>query len=83
MALETAIDAEYLEVDDASAVIISAVYIDHQLNGTIFSSPQRNEPYTVDTFSERYPNLDLSHLCQKAIEALTIVLGGQSELNEL
>lgn len=82
-ALEIAIDSEYLGVDDANAAIISAVYIDHQLNGTTFSPSQIDEPYPVDTFSERHPDLELSDLRQKAIEALTIVLGEQSELNEL
>lgn len=81
--LELAINSDYLQEDEGASVLVSAAYIDRQLNGTLFSPINQPNLYSVDTFPDRYPDIDLSDLRQKAIEALTIVLGEQSELNEL
>ena len=82
-ALDTAINAEYLESDDGNAVIVAATYVDRQQNGTIFSSPGRDEPLNVDTFPDRHPDVDFSDLKNKAIQALQRLLDDDSELNEL
>ena len=81
--LETAIDSEYLDYSDATAVIVACAYIDRQILGTPFSSPEQEEPMGVDTFSERNPGIDLSDLRQMAVNALKKVIGENSELNEL
>jgi Domain of unknown function (DUF4259) len=82
-ALETAIDADYLETDEGNAAIVATAYIDRQLNGTKFSSTDSDEPLDVDTFPDRHPQLDFSDLRNIAVEALQKVLGKNSELNEL
>lgn len=82
-ALDAAIKAEYLESDDGNAVIVAATYVDRQQNGTMFSSPDREEPLNVDTFTDRHPGIDFSDLKNKAIQALQRLLGDDSELNEL
>ncbi len=82
-ALDAAIETEYLESDDGNAVIVAATYVDRQQNGTIFSSPDRDEPLSVDTFPDRHPDVDFADLKNKAIQALQRLLGDDSELNEL
>jgi len=82
-AFETAIDADYLETDEANAVVVAATYVDRQLNGTTFSSPNSDEPLDVDTFPGRHPELDLSDLRNNAVQALRKVLDDNCELNEL
>ncbi len=82
-ALQTALMSEYLEGDDGTAVIISATYIDAQLNRTKFGSEDREEPLSVDTFSIRNPNVIFSDLKADAIAALKKVISDNSELNEL
>lgn len=82
-ALETAIDADYLETDEGNAVIVAATYVDRQLNGTMFSETDRDEPLDIDTFPDRHPNVDFSDLRGKAVQALQRLLGDNSELKEL
>jgi hypothetical protein len=82
-ALDVAIDADYLENDEGNAVIISATYIDRQLNGSTFSEADRDEPLDVDTFPNRYPDVDFSDLRGKVVQALQRLLGEESELKEL
>jgi hypothetical protein len=82
-AFETAINADYLESDEGNAAIVSAAYVDRQVNGTKFSSADQDEPFDVDTFPDRHPVLDFSDLRAKAVQALRKVLGDSSELNEL
>jgi len=82
-ALQTALTNDYLEGDDGTAVIVSATYIDAQLNGTRFGAETREEPLDVDTFSSRNPNVVFSDLKADAITALKKVISGNSELNEL
>ncbi len=82
-AFEFAIESDYLDSDDANAVIVASAYIDRQVNGTKFSSPEHEELLEVDTFPERNPDTDFSTLREKAIIALQKVLDEGSELNEL
>jgi hypothetical protein len=82
-ALDSAIEAEYIETDEGSAVIVAATYVDRQVNGTKFSEVDRDEPLKVDTFPDRHPDVDLSDLRDKAVQALKKLLDEQSELNEL
>jgi len=82
-AFSTALDADYLENDEGNAVIVAATYVDRQLNGTTFSSHDRDEPLDVDTFPDRHPELNFSDLRDKAVQALQKVLDDNSELNEL
>ena len=80
---EAAIDAEYMQSDEGTAAIVSAVYVDRQANGTIFSSEERGEYLEVDTFPDRHPQVDLSDVKGKAAQALKKVLDENSEINEL
>lgn len=82
-ALQTALEAEYLESDEGNAVIVAATYIDRQLNGTRFTPAGRTEPLDVDTFLERHPAVNLAPLRETAVAALRRVLADDSELNEL
>lgn len=82
-ALQTALENDYLEVDEGTAVIVATTYIDAQLNGTKFGSENRDEPLGVDTFSTRNPNISFSDLKADAIVALKKVISENSELNEL
>jgi hypothetical protein len=82
-AFDRAIKSNYLDSDIGCEVIVSSTYLDSQINGTRFSSPDREEPLEVDTFPERNPNVDLSELKESAIEALKKVIDENSELNEL
>ncbi len=80
--LKNAVESNYLESDDATAVIISCTYIDSQLNGTKFSRDEEDH-IEVDTFSSRNPSIDFSDLKINAITALKKVITDNSELNEL
>jgi hypothetical protein len=73
-ALDEAIDTDYLEVDEGSAAVVAAAYIDAQLHGTRFSASDADEPLTVDTFSLRHPAINLADLRNKAVQALQKVL---------
>jgi len=83
VAFEGAIISDYLESDEGNAVIIAACYVARQANGAKFSLADDSDPLDVDTFPERNPDVDLSDLKHKAIEALQKVLGNNSELKEL
>lgn len=80
---KTAIETDYLESDEANAVIVAATYVDSQVNGTKFSAGDAEDTYDVDTFPDRHPEIDLSPLKADAVQSLKIVLGEGSELNEL
>ncbi len=82
-ALDHAVESDYLETDEANAAIVSAAYIDSAVNGTKYTTPEMGEPYEVDTFPTRFPDLDLSDLKSKAVAALEKVIGEGSELKEL
>lgn len=82
-ALDRAVEANYLESDEGSAAIVSAAYVDSVVNGTKYTTPEMSEPYEVDTFPSRFPELDLSDLRTTAVKALEKVIGGDSELREL
>jgi len=82
-AFDTAIRSDYTESDEGIAVIVSAAYVDRQVNGTTFSAPGSEHPLDVDTFPDRHPNQNLSDLREKAAKALHKILGGSSEINEL
>ena len=75
-------EADDLDPDLANAAIIAATYVDRQVNGTKFSIPG-DEPYEVDSFPDRHPEIELSALKGDAVKALQAVLGETSELNEL
>ena len=77
------IESDYLDSEDAAAAIVSATYVDSQVNGTKFSGAESTELLEVDTFGVRHPNVDLADLQTKAVDALNKVLGDESELNEL
>lgn len=80
---KTAIKTDYLEYDEGNAVIVSAAYVDGQVNGSKFSEVDDEEPLNIDTFPAKHPDLDLSYLKLEAVQALEKVLGGESELNSL
>lgn len=82
-ALKIALEGDYIETDEGNAVIVSAAYIDRQLNGTQFSDSDRDEPLDVDTFHSRHPDVDLSDLKDKAVQSLKRILTDDSELKEL
>lgn len=81
--LDTTASGEYLDADEAEGAIVAAAYIDRQLNGTRYSNDDRDELLEIDTFPEKYPNVDLSSLRLKAVQALIRVLAEDSELYEL
>ncbi len=82
-ALQSPIGFDYMEEYEANAVIIAAAYIDRQINGTKFSSPDQGVSLKVDTFPDRHPTQDFMDLKESAIIALHQVLSENSELNEL
>jgi hypothetical protein len=82
-AFDFAISVDYLEFSEANAVIVSAAYVDGQINGTKFSSPADEDPLEVDSFPNRHPDLDFTDLKEKSVLALQKVLNDNSELNEL
>lgn len=82
-ALDNAAGVAYLEADEANATIVSAAYIDNSINGTKYTTLEMSEPYEVDNFSTRFPDLDLSDLKSKAVAALKVVIAEGSELKEL
>ena len=82
-AFRGAIAADYLETDEANAVIVAAAYVDRYVNGTTFSAPDDDDPLDVDSFPERRPDQDLSGLTGIAVQALQKVIGENSELKEL
>jgi hypothetical protein len=82
-ALQTAVQADYLESNEGNAVIVAAAYLDRQLHGTRFTPAGRPKPLEVDTFAERHPTVDLAPLRETAVAALRRVLADDSELNEL
>jgi hypothetical protein len=82
-AFRVAIDGDYLDSDEASAVTVAAAYVDRFVNGTKFSAPDDDDPLEVDSFPDRHPDQDLSDLRGMAVRALQKVLGDDSELKEL
>lgn len=82
-AFKIAIDFDYLEYDEATAVIVASTYVDGQVNGTKFSGVDNSDPYDVNTFVDRHPEIDLASLKGNAVKALQKVLSEKSELNEL
>ena len=78
-AFATALKADYLDQDDAHAVTVSAVIIDHVLNGTHYGE---DHEILLD-FVEEHPKLKLEDLRSDAVRALQRVLGEDSELEEL
>ena len=82
-ALDQAIASDYLDTDQANAAIVSAAYIDSAVNATKYTTPEMTEPYEADTFPQRFPELDLTNLKDKAVTALEKVISEGSELKEL
>lgn len=82
-AFDTAIKSDYIESDEGTAVIVSAAYVDRQVNGTRFTLENNGEPFEVDTFPDRHPEQDFLDLKGKAVSALARILGENSEINEL
>lgn len=82
-ALETTLEAVYIEADQGIAAIVAATYIDRQINGTTFTNGNAEHPLDVDLFPERHPQINLTDLQKKAVKALHKVLGDTSELNAL
>jgi hypothetical protein len=80
---ESAINSDYLESDEGTAIIVAAAYVDRQTNGTRFSPSTYIHPLSVDTFPERNTEIDLSDLRSAAVGALERVLSNRSELKEL
>ena len=77
---ETAIEADYLEYDDAHAVTVSAAYMDMILNHTRYESEDEEG---ISEFRNTHKNLAVSHLKPLAVKALQKVVSESSELNEL
>jgi len=82
---EKAINSDYLEYDDCHAVTVSAAYLDNLLNGTAYRTDNENEEdiSNVNNFGKLYKGSSLDELKPLSVKALRIVVGGQSELNEL
>ena len=80
---EEALEEEYLDSDSGCLVVVTAAYVDRQLNGTIYSDEDSDEPLSIDLFPENSPSTELRDLKGIAVQALTRVLGENSELNEL
>lgn len=77
------IEADYIDSDDAVAAIVSAAYVDRQVNGTRFTPANSEDIMAVDTFPERFPLLDLRPLKADASAALRKIVTDGSELYEL
>lgn len=82
---EYAVESDYLEYDECHAVTVSAAYIDHLLNGTLYRTDNDHEEdeSNVNLFGKLQPNLEVEHLKPLAVKALKKVLSEDSELNEL
>ncbi len=78
-AFERACKAEYLDYDEGSAALVSAVIIDAILNDTIYPDETENFRTFVDTNKK----LSVDKLKKSAVKALDRVLDEDSELNEL
>lgn len=78
-AFETALQAPYLEYTECHAVTVAAAYMDHILNGTAHEGDEEN----MAVFKTKFPDLLLSDLKPLAVSALAVVIGENSELNEL
>jgi hypothetical protein len=81
--LEAAASSEYLDSDGGCCVIVSATYLDSQMNGTRFTTPESEEQLPVDTFAQRNPGVNLRDLKEIAAAALSRVMGVDSELKDL
>ena len=81
--IDNALNSDYLDSDDACQVVVASAYIDSKVSGTKYSSAEDEEQMGIDTFSTKYPSLDLADLKHKAAKALKKVLGDDSELKEL
>lgn len=82
-AFDIAIKNDYIESDEGTAVIVSAAYVDRQVNGTKFTPENHGELFEVDTFPDRHPEQNFIDLKGKAVSALARILGENSEINEL
>ena len=82
-AFDTAIKSDYIESHEGIAVIVSAAYVDRQLSGTRFSTPNQNVVLPIDSFPNRNPGQNFSDLKIKAAAALAKILEENSEINEL
>ena len=82
-AFDKAIKSDYLESDEGTAVIVSAAYVDRQVNGTKFTPQNNSQPLEIDTFPDRCPDQNFLDLKAKAVAALARILGENSEINEL
>ena len=82
-AFDKAIRSDYLESDEGTAVIVSAAYVDRQVNGTKFSPDNNGQSFEIDTFPERHTDKNFFDLKPKAVSALARILGDNSEINEL
>ncbi|ADU92507.1 DUF4259 domain-containing protein [Taylorella equigenitalis] len=82
---EDAIETDYLEKDEAYAVLISAAYLDNYFYGTQYENDFDEEDglSNVNNFQELYVGTSLEELKPYAEKALGVVLGDNSELNEL
>ena len=77
---ETALDADYLEYDDAHAVTVSAAFMDMILNNTAYES---EDPEGLQAFKASHRDLSLASLKPLAVKALGKVVSENSELHEL
>ena len=77
---ETAVEADYLEYDDAHAVTVSAAYMDMILNNTSYQSEDEE---SLLAFRNTHKNLGVASLKPLAVKALHKVVSEKSELNEL
>lgn len=80
--LDWAIESGRPTIEDSYAVIVCAAYIDHTLNGTLFSVPGGKQ-LAVDSFAKRHPEVDFDELRIKADEALYLVAKINSTLSLL
>lgn len=83
-AFETALESDYLEIDEAYAVMISCVYLDNYFNATTYSHEYDGDIFMrINQFQYYYTGGSLDYLKPLAIEALKRVLGENSEIDEL
>lgn len=82
---QTAIDADYLEYDECQMVTVSAAYLDNYINETKYRTDcdEDNDMGNVNLFRSLYQGPSLDNLRTIAVQALRIVIGEESELNEL
>ncbi|MDR2224114.1 MAG: DUF4259 domain-containing protein [Flavobacteriaceae bacterium] len=82
---KNAINADYLEFDEAHAVTVSAAYMDNLLNHTLYRNDAQDEgdESNVNIFYQIHPDLEVEDLKPLAVQALNKVISPNCHLYEL